>query len=60
MSGFILLALMIVAYMVPSIVCFYRNTGNKVAISALNLVSGWTLVGWIACFIWAFVDKKGA
>lgn len=40
-------------YMLPAAIAYQRNRHNKEAISALNLLLGWTLLGWIAALAWS-------
>lgn len=42
----------------PSIIAFKKKHNSKWAIFVLNFFTGWTIIGWIACFIWAFNDNK--
>jgi hypothetical protein len=42
-------------YITPSIVAFYRAKSSRLGIAFLNLLAGWTVIGWIAAFIWACV-----
>ncbi len=49
-AGFLIL---IVLYFVPSIVAYFRSHHNTMAIGALNLLLGWTVIGWIAAMVWA-------
>lgn len=41
-------------YFVPSIVAASRGHNSGGAIFAINLLLGWTLLGWIAALVWAF------
>lgn len=43
----------VVVYCLPALTAWYRSHHNTVAITALNLLLGWTVVGWIGSFIWA-------
>lgn len=43
-------------YFVPTLVAFGRK--NAGAIFFLNLFFGWTILGWIVCFIWACTSPK--
>lgn len=57
MSPFLLSILIIaVVYLIPSVVAFKRNHPKKVAILLLNIILGFTLIGWLAAFIWSFMD----
>ena len=55
MSPFFLI-LTVVAFMLyflPSIVAYNRSKRNTAGIVILNLLLGWTCLGWIAALIWA-------
>lgn len=45
-------------YFMPAIISFSRKMESAWGVMALNLLLGWTLIGWIASFVWAFVGKK--
>lgn len=38
---------------VPSLIAWHRKHRNFVALLALNIFLGWTLVGWVAALVWA-------
>ena len=42
-------------YLTPSIVAFYRAKKSRFGIALFNLLAGWTVIGWMAAFIWACV-----
>jgi hypothetical protein len=42
-------------YFLPAIIAGVRNHHQRSAITVLNLVAGWTLVGWVVALVWAFV-----
>lgn len=44
-------------YFLPAAIAFVRNHPHRIAILVLNLIAGCTIVGWIAAFIWAFIDN---
>ena len=53
----ILLGLLgIVVYFLPSIIAYKRGHVNK-GIILLNIFLGWTLIGWVGCLVWAFIDN---
>jgi ABC-type transport system involved in cytochrome c biogenesis permease component len=54
-GGSVLIGLIIVAvpYFTPSIVAFVRHHHNQWAIFALNLLLGWTGLGWIGALVWS-------
>ena len=52
----ILYILLIALYFLPSIIGYnHRNSGS---IIILNLLLGWTLIGWIVALIWAISNDK--
>ena len=58
MSGdTIVIILLLTIYFVPAIVATIRRHSNEMAISMLNLLLGWTLIGWIGALIWACTDN---
>jgi hypothetical protein len=61
-SVFALAVLIVGVYFIPLIVAIYRHHRNKLAIGILNILLGWTIVGWIAALVWACtadVDSEG-
>jgi hypothetical protein len=49
--GLVFLVAGVALYFLPSIIA--RNKRNAGAIFALNLLLGWTFVGWIVSLVWA-------
>ena len=45
----------LVVYFVPTIVAGFRSHTQTMAIFALNLLLGWSLLGWIGALIWALL-----
>jgi len=54
----LLIVLSIAFYCLPALIAGRRNTEKKNYITLLNLLMGWTIIGWIAAFIWAVTDKQ--
>lgn len=48
-----LVVLMFVLYFLPTLIAFLRKHKNKLAIFLLNLLLGWTVLGWVASLIWS-------
>ena len=48
------LALLLAAYFAPAGITSHRQHRQRKAIFVLNLVAGWTVVGWVAALVWAF------
>lgn len=45
-------------YLLPSYISALRASPRFAAIFGLNVVAGWSGIGWIAAVIWAFLDIK--
>jgi hypothetical protein len=52
-SWLIVLGTTAVLYLLPTLVASRRGHPNAGPIAALNLLLGWTGVGWIAALIWS-------
>jgi hypothetical protein len=50
----ILIALTVLSafYLFPYLIAVVRNLPNRRSILLLDLLLGWTVVGWIAAFVW--------
>lgn len=42
-----------VLYFLPAIIGFARSKRDAVSILVLNLLLGWTAIGWVIALIWA-------
>jgi hypothetical protein len=40
-------------YCAPILICCLRGHPNVLAIAALNLLTGWTFVGWTIALVWS-------
>jgi Superinfection immunity protein len=40
-------------YFVPTLIAIVRRHSQAMAIGALNALLGWTVLGWIAAFVWS-------
>jgi Superinfection immunity protein len=47
------LIVLLCLYGFPSWLAWYRDHHNLAAIVLLNLLLGWTVIGWVAALIWA-------
>lgn len=47
--------LLVGGYFLPTIVARAQRNHQVVAIFVLNLLLGWTVVGWIVALVWAFI-----
>lgn len=46
-------AVVIALYFLPAIVAVEKSKKNAGAIAVLNLLLGWTVIGWIVSLVWA-------
>ncbi len=50
------LAVLIFAfYFLPTLIAFLRQHKNKLAIFLLNLLLGWTVLGWVVSLVWSVI-----
>lgn len=54
--GVFVFAVFVCIYFLPAIIGFLKNHKQKMAIFILNLLFGWTFIGWGIALIWAFVN----
>ena len=47
-------------YFVPTMVALFRHAKHSAAIVVINLLLGWTVVGWLVAFVWSCTSEKGA
>ncbi len=53
----LLLVILIFAfYFLPSLVAFLRQHKNRLAIFLLNLLLGWTVLGWVVSLVWSVME----
>jgi Superinfection immunity protein/zinc-ribbon domain len=55
----VLLLISLAVYFIPSFVASKRDHPQFVAIIALNLLLGWTFIGWVAALVWALTGAAG-
>ena len=47
-------------YFLPTVFAIDRKHPQRTAIIVLNVVAGWSLVGWIIALVWAFTKPRQA
>jgi hypothetical protein len=52
------IALGVLFYFLPSLIAATRDARYGGQMFLLNLVFGWTILGWLAVLIWAAVEKR--
>jgi hypothetical protein len=45
-------------YFLPSIIAFARSKRDAVSILVLNLLLGWTAIGWVIALVWALKQDE--
>jgi hypothetical protein len=43
----------LLVYLAPAIIADMRKREDALAITVVNVVLGWTIVGWVAALVWA-------
>jgi threonine/homoserine/homoserine lactone efflux protein len=47
-------------YFLPTLIAMKRNAEHSNAIFAVDVLLGWTVLGWLAALLWAVTDKERA
>ena len=53
------LLIILFIYFIPFIIAICRGHKNKGALFILNLLLGWTFVGWVISLVWALLNSEG-
>jgi hypothetical protein len=57
-EGWLLLVALVCIYFYPTTMALNARNRQVAAIFALNLLLGWTLVGWVIALVWALVKPR--
>jgi len=57
-GGLLLFIAGVLVYFLPSLIADKRKHHNKLPIFLVNLILGWSLLGWIAALIWSVMAVK--
>ncbi|HTW51723.1 MAG TPA: superinfection immunity protein [Stellaceae bacterium] len=49
----LILIAIVVLYMLPTLIAFGRQHPRRQEVTLVNILVGWTLIGWIGVFLWA-------
>jgi len=49
----LMLMAIVLLYMLPTLIAFGREHPRRQDLAVVNILLGWTLIGWIAVFLWA-------
>lgn len=50
----------LVCYFLPTIIAVCRGHASGMAIFAVNLLLGWSVIGWLWAFVWSLANKGGS
>lgn len=53
LHGLLVLAVLMFCGLLPSFVAFVRRHHNRYAILVLNILLGWTIIGWAVALVWS-------
>ena len=53
----VLICLLLALIFLPTIVALHYNAENKTWIFLVNLVTGWTCLGWLVALFWALLEQ---
>jgi preprotein translocase subunit SecD len=57
--GLVCVALIaLLVYFLPAVVAGFRGHQNTAAIFILNLLLGWSFIGWVVALVWAFTEVR--
>ena len=54
----VLFAILLIPYLFPAIIAYSRRHPSCHAILALNVLLGWTLIGWVVSIVWALKNHR--
>lgn len=53
------IVLAVIAYFLPALIASRRKHPNRASITILNLLLGWSLLGWVIALIWSASAFQG-
>jgi Superinfection immunity protein len=57
-TGLVLFAVVAGVYSLPALIAGARQHHQRMAISILTLLAGWTAVGWLIALVWACTEVR--
>ena len=59
-GGFLIVSLLLILaiYFIPTIIAVKKNHLQKTAIVLINVLLGWTFLGWVVALVWAVLKEK--
>jgi amino acid transporter len=56
--GLFVIAVCIALYFLPAIIAYKRDHHNRLAILVMDLLVGWSFIGWAIALVWACTAVK--
>jgi hypothetical protein len=56
-STILMVLAIVVIYMLPTLIAFGREHPRRQDLTVVNILLGWTLIGWIGVFLWALLTQ---
>ena len=53
LAELLVVVLIFAFYFTPTLIAFLKQRRNKLAIFLLNLLLGWTVLGWVVSLVWS-------
>jgi Ca2+/H+ antiporter len=53
----IILIVVLIIYMLPTLIAYGREHPRRQELTVINIFLGWTLIGWLAVFLWAALAR---
>jgi hypothetical protein len=60
LSRFWFIIVFISGYCIPLVIAIKRQHHSAMAIAAVNILLGWTVIGWICAFVWSLTPVHPA
>jgi hypothetical protein len=54
------LVILVLLYFIPSIIACHRMHHSRGAITGLNKLLGWSVLGWLVAFVWALTPVQNS
>ncbi|HEX5319333.1 MAG TPA: superinfection immunity protein [Stellaceae bacterium] len=55
----VILAVIVLLYILPTILAYGRDHPHRQSLALVNILFGWTLIGWVGVFLWALLPEPG-
>lgn len=60
LKAILIVTVLLIVYFLPSLIAASRRHPNLKAVAFVNLVSGWSVVAWVAVLIWGLYRPGGS